>query len=70
MGNFLNVGYVFYYIIVSSVITVLYVNVLKRWLYHLTPAYVLVLLLVVIALYFAKENVRNIGRFLQLYLYF
>ncbi|MEB4855761.1 GerAB/ArcD/ProY family transporter [Priestia aryabhattai] len=63
IGNFLNVGYVFYYIIVSSVITVLYVNVLKRWLYHLTPAYVLVFLLVVIALYFAKENVRNIGRF-------
>ncbi|WP_110113114.1 GerAB/ArcD/ProY family transporter [Bacillus sp. CGMCC 1.16541] len=66
VGNALNVGYVFYYVIVSSVITSLYVNVLKRWVYHVTPVFILVLLLAIVALYFSKENVRNIARFFVL----
>lgn len=62
-GKLLNWGYVGYYIFTSSTIIVLYVNVLKRWVYHVTPAYVLVLLLAIIAIYFAKEHIVNIARF-------
>ncbi|MBM7703604.1 GerAB/ArcD/ProY family transporter [Metabacillus iocasae] len=66
IGNGLNIGYIIYYVLVSSVVTSLYVNVLKRWVYHVTPVFILVLLLAVVALYYAKEGLRNIGRFFVL----
>ncbi|MGG4491446.1 GerAB/ArcD/ProY family transporter [Metabacillus idriensis] len=63
LGNLINLGYVLFYIFVSSLIAVLYVNVLKRWIYHETPAWVLILLLAAVAVYFAKENIRKMARF-------
>lgn len=63
MGTFLNYGYIIFYIFLSSLIAVLYVNVLKRWIYHFTPAWVLILLLSAVALYFAKEDIRKLARF-------
>lgn len=63
LGTILNYGYIIFYIFLSSLIAVLYVNVLKRWIYHETPAWVLILLLVSVAIYFAKENIRKMARF-------
>jgi spore germination protein (amino acid permease) len=66
IGTIINYGYIIFYIFLSSLIAVLYVNVLKRWIYHETPAWVLILLLSSVAIYFAKENLRKMARFFVL----
>ncbi|MCK6256400.1 spore germination protein [Fictibacillus sp. KIGAM418] len=63
VGRILNSAYILYFTLVATLVAVLSINILKRWVYPLTPAWILIILFAVIALYFAKEDLPKIARF-------
>lgn len=63
LGYFLIMIYVIYFILVATVILSLFSLAIKSWLLPLTPAWVIKLLMVLIGVYIAKENLRVISRF-------
>lgn len=65
-GKILNIAYVLYFTLVASLVTVLAIDVLRRWVYHITPAWILILLFMLITVYFAKEDLTKISRFFVL----
>ncbi|KZE64274.1 hypothetical protein AWM68_14385 [Fictibacillus phosphorivorans] len=63
LGKLVIVFYVAYFILVASVVLSLFSLAIKSWLLPLTPQWVIKLLMVLIGIYIAKENIRIISRF-------
>jgi spore germination protein (amino acid permease) len=63
IGNFFNVLFVGYYLLISSLIIILYTSILKNWIYPTTPVWVMNLLGIFTILYFASQSFKIIARF-------
>ncbi|WP_088072593.1 GerAB/ArcD/ProY family transporter [Gottfriedia luciferensis] len=63
IGNFISFLYVLFFFIVTIFVVILAISVLKKWILTFTPPYVLILFIVGIGMYLAKENLKVIGRF-------
>ena len=65
-GKLISFTYIIYFLSTAILITVLFTNVLKLWVFTTTPRWVLYLIGISIAIYLAKENINVISRFFTL----
>src|SRR5699024_7757795 len=62
-GKTLNVLYTIYFVLLASSLLAKYVVILKIWMMPVTPKWFLVILVLITAVYAAKENLSIIARF-------
>lgn len=62
-GKTLNVLYTIYFVLLASSLLAKYVVILKIWMMPVTPKWILVILVLITAVYAAKENLSIIARF-------
>ncbi len=62
-GKFIGAIYILYAIVISTLILVLFQDILKLWVLPNTPKWVIMFLMVFASLYLVKERVRVIARF-------
>ncbi|MEA3321933.1 MAG: endospore germination permease [Bacillota bacterium] len=62
-GNFLIVSYIFYFTAVAGLVAVLQTGLINKWILPLTPFWVLYILIIIIAVYLATDNILIIARF-------
>ncbi|BCB04319.1 GerAB/ArcD/ProY family transporter [Bacillus sp. KH172YL63] len=60
-GSFLNVGYIFYGLLVTALVLMYSTKIIKVWVLIFTPKWILMFLLVATAVYLAKEDVLGIS---------
>ncbi|HIW32021.1 MAG TPA: spore germination protein [Candidatus Paenibacillus intestinavium] len=63
LGKCINLLYTIYFLLVLSLLALLFSDLLKRWILSYTPAPIVVLLLIAIGIYIGKNNLRVIARF-------
>lgn len=66
IGRAMNCIYYGFFVLIAGYACTLYVKLIKVWLLPLTPSWVLILLIIVIGIYLAVEDLRVIARFYQL----
>lgn len=63
IGGFFNFGYIFYFISMATLVLVLFENIIKKWIFPLTPRWVILSLIVITSVYLVMESLRTIARF-------
>ncbi|MHC0037582.1 GerAB/ArcD/ProY family transporter [Pseudoneobacillus sp. C159] len=66
VGNFINFLYLLFGIAVMSDVTILFSDLIQRWILEMTPKSVTSLLILSASLYLGKQNLRVIARFFTL----
>lgn len=69
IGKFSTILLCIYFIMISAILISKYIVILKSWLLPLTPKWILILILMLITIYVAKENLHVITRFYFLALF-
>ncbi|QHW33675.1 endospore germination permease [Paenibacillus rhizovicinus] len=65
LGAFVNLLYGCYYTLSGYVLIMLYIDILNRWIFILTPRWVLVLMMVIICGYAATSSLRKLANITQ-----
>ncbi|WP_180255215.1 GerAB/ArcD/ProY family transporter [Bacillus toyonensis] len=63
LGKLLTIAYSIYFILSTSIILVLFSDIIKLWLLPTTPGWIITLLMLSISVYMVKENLRILSRF-------
>lgn len=70
IGSCLNLVYGCYYTISGLLLTLLYSDMLKRWLYVLTPMWIIVLMLLIVCGYAATSTLKHLAHVSQTFMIF
>lgn len=62
-GTILSFTYIVYFIAVASLILTLSANIIKSWALPNTPAWIIMVIIIICAIYLVKENLRIIARY-------
>lgn len=65
-GSLLIVSYVLYFTAIAGLVAVLQTGLINKWILPLTPFWIIYLLIIIVAVYLAKENILVIARFFGL----
>ncbi|MGG1674126.1 GerAB/ArcD/ProY family transporter [Neobacillus sp. NRS-1170] len=66
LGKFINFLYIFFFLLVMSLVALLFANLLKKWILDYTPFSIIILLLIGTGIYIGKHNLRVLARFYTL----
>ncbi|WP_170132860.1 GerAB/ArcD/ProY family transporter [Saliterribacillus persicus] len=66
LGALINISYIFYFLSTLVVITLLFNDVLKRWIFFETPNIVISILILMLSAYIASESLQIIARFFSI----
>ncbi|MGM0836699.1 MAG: GerAB/ArcD/ProY family transporter [Bacillota bacterium] len=66
MGSIVVIAYLLYFTAVAALVTVLQTGLINKWILTLTPFWIIYLLIIVVAVYLATDNILTIARFFSL----
>lgn len=66
VGKFINILYTIYFLLIMSLLALLFANLLKEWILSYTPFSMLMVLILATAFYIGKNNLRVLARFYML----
>ncbi|MGD6833570.1 GerAB/ArcD/ProY family transporter [Sutcliffiella halmapala] len=66
IGSILIIAYILYFTAVAALVAVLQTGLINKWILTLTPFWIIYVLIIVVAVYLATDNILTIARFFSL----